>query len=322
MRMDRNRCPLITLLIDIIAFTRLIIKTLRGNKMKKIALLLFGFAFPGIALATNSIMDDVNTSCGYDVFASTSCSGCHVSDFKLDTPEKIQYLVEGACSFCPEVPSCTATPPAPPTEADLLLAAQSTTRAYNEDLFTLFIQHLNDVDGDFAAVFPACPEIAPLSASKFSRSTGYLVRRVTTRTRNSRNIPDAWELEQLLKFEKNAANGDPRTTFEITKPDGSLMYPQEFETFDVVTEGKGQDRKYFFRYMRSLTMPPLTKIDPITGETVPNLPCLKCHGTQDVLAPGVIAATQFEYPFDLAMGYVAGDIRGAWTIKIPLAAKP
>jgi hypothetical protein len=168
----------------------------------------------------------------------------------------------------------------------------------------------------FATVFPSCPEIAPVIASDFSRQTGYLVRRVTTRTRNARNIPDDWELQQLKKFEEMAADGDPRTQFNITKPDSSILPTKEFEAFDVASEGKGKNgSEIYFRYMRSITMPGMPNEPPY-------LPCLKCHGTIDQLGDGVVEAVAAEYPHDLSMGYKKGDIRGAWTIKIPLVEKP
>ena len=287
--------------------------------MKKIALLLFSLALSGTVIAQTKIMNDVNSSCGYDVF--TDCTGCHYDP--EPTYEKTTYLTEGACGLCTEVTSCTS---APPTEAELYTAAQDTTKDYFETLFRSFIGAMKgtgmmDDSGKitnpniFAEVLPRCPEMGPVIASEFSRQTGYLVRRVTMRTRNSRNIPDDWELEQLKKFEDMAADGDTRTLLEVTKPDGVILPTREFEAFDVVTEGKGKDTELYFRYMRSITVPPLSS----------GLPCLKCHGSLNVegeLGLGVVGAIAAEYPHDMALGYKAGDIRGAWTIKIPLAEMP
>lgn len=274
------------------------------------------FASPGV-MAHSNLIDNVNDSCGYVVFEDTECIGCHLpDDLKYPTPEKDQYLTDGACSFCTEVATCDS---APPTEVELYGIARSTTKDYFERLFSDFSTALQGVGGPsnpaaFADVFPKCPEIAPLIGSEFSRDTGYLVRRVTTRTRNSRNMPDDWELEQLKKFEKMAADGDPRTLLEITKPGplGEKLNTMEFEAFDVVKEGVGNDSKFYYRYMRSITVPPLAS----------GLPCLKCHGTTTDLGEGVLEAVHAYYPHDMAMGYVAGDIRGAWTIKIPLASRP
>jgi len=165
----------------------------------------------------------------------------------------------------------------------------------------------NDNPNDFAEVFPDCPEIAPIIASDISREKGYLVRRVTNRTRNARNTPDDWEAKQLEKFEDMAKDGKPRTQFNITKPDDSILPTKEFEVSAIVEE---EDVKYF-RYMRSITMPG-------PPSEAPFLPCLKCHGTFDQLGDGVLEAIQAAYPYDMALGYKKGYIRGAWTIKIPL----
>lgn len=298
--------------------------------MKKILVLFslaIALALPGAnVMAYNSVMAEVNGICGYDVTAGTDCESCHYGNV-TPTSEQTLYLTDGACGFCPEITDCIS---APPTDSELLAAAQQTTNAYFETLFKEFMMHMMmtgmmNPDGSinnpniFAEVFPSCPQIAPVIASDFSRQTGYLVRRVTTKTRNSRSTPDAWELNKLQKFEQMAADGDPRTQFDITKPDGSIMQTREFEAYEIVVEGdeRGRDRvrgaepKAYFRYMRSITMPGLDK-----------LPCLKCHGSDAELGPGVQDAINLEYPYDLAMYYMAGDIRGAWTIKIPLAVVP
>ena len=299
--------------------------------MKKSVLLLLSLVLtmvlPTSTLAFNDIMQAVNNSCGYTV--ATDCAYCHTSNYADPTDLKDLYLAEGACGFCPGSTSCTSVPP---TVDQLLVDAQGTTKAYFERLFREFMSYLTAVQDPnhpsntgkpFADVFEFCPKIAPEIASDFSRDTGYLVRRVTELTRNSRNTPDDWELLQLRKFAQMAANGEPRTQFDITKPDGSILPTKEYEIYEVVEEPdvKGKDKKLagepraYFRYMRSITMPGMPN-EP------PNLPCLLCHGAQDQIAPGVEARVAEFYPHDQAMGYAKGDMRGAWSIKIPLRALP
>lgn len=315
--------------------------------MKKTLVLLLGASLAlvssGNALAYNKFISDVNDSCGYEVIYD--CDGCHVpNDNAAPTIEKDLYLSEGACGFCTENTSCNS---APPTEEELLAEGRRVTKDYFETLFTEFMSHLNDAKNNgipgnpFAEVFPACPKIAPEIASDKSRMSGYLVRRVTERTRNSRNIPDDWELKHLRVFAAKAANGDTsRVLMEIPKPDGSgNLKSMEYEAFEIVTEGelktKGKNRivsepRAYFRYMRSLSMPPMPfafggpeYIDPPANtKPNPNLPCLLCHGTTDQVADEVEQAITEFYPYDEAMGYKAGDIRGAWSVKIPLNEVP
>jgi len=292
--------------------------------MKKIALLLFSLAIsvalPTSVLAQSKALADVNESCGYERI--TDCAGCHYDYSEPLTPQQSMYLTDGACAFCSENTSCSAEP----TETELLADARYTANSYFESLFKNFIMAMKGtgmMDPEtgqitnpniFAEVFPRCPELGAAIASDFSRSSGYLVRRVTKQTRNSRNIPDDWELEQLNKFEDMAADGDARTPFDIHKPDGSILPTKEFESFAMVTEGKGKDTRNYFRYMRSITMPGMPNEAPF-------LPCLKCHGSLDQLGLGVAEAVQDFYPHDLSLGYSKGDVRGAWTIKIPLEFK-
>jgi hypothetical protein len=312
--------------------------------MKKSLLFLLGMAFmlvsSGSAFAYSSYQTNVNNSCGYEVI--TECSGCHDTDKKVPTYEKDLYLSEGACVFCTENLACES---GPPTVEELLAEARLVTQEYFETLFSDFMSHLqgamNDGDNDnpFAEVFPACPQIAPVIASDKSRKYGYLVRRVTERTRNSRNIPDDWELQQLRNFATMAANSDPRTdVMNINKPDGGILASKEYAAYEVVLEAdvkaKGKKRnagepEAYFRYIRSITMPPLPVsaggpqyIGGDPSKPNPNLPCLLCHGTDTQVADAVKAAIQAEYPYDKAMDYVPGEIRGAWTIKIPLNAVP
>jgi hypothetical protein len=311
--------------------------------MKKLVLLLFsmaiGLALPGTSvMAEPGFMRDVNTACNAGLLPSpilepeheaqitVECSSCHnIDNFDDETRIMEDYEKYGACDvFCPEKPDCE---PVRSSKDEMLADAQDVTNQYFEELFRQFMSHmaktaatLPDGMSDpmiFAEVFPDCSQIAPVIGGDFSRKTGYLVRRVTNRTRNARNTPDKWEAGQLERFKKWAEEGKPRTQFDITKPDDSILPTKEFETW-AITDGP-DDTKYF-RYMRSITMPGPPNEPPF-------LPCLKCHGTFEQLGDGLVdvdgdlagqGILEAEYPYDLALGYKKGDIRGAWTIKIPI----
>jgi hypothetical protein len=282
--------------------------------MKKLALLLFSLAItvalPGTSvMAEPEFMRDVNTACGE---IAVECSSCHnINDFDEYRDAQGIYESSGACAFCSADAVCS---PIRPTRDELLADAQATTNEYFQELFKQFMEHMQTAGGDFVEVFPDCPDIAPIIGSDISRQKGYLARRVTNRTRNARNTPDGWEAKQLEEFEKMAKKGKPRTQFDIIKPDGTVLPTKEFEAYGFVNE---EDVEYF-RYMRSITMPGPPNEPPF-------LPCLKCHGTFDQLAPGLVeegfenkGVLEKEYPYDMALGYKKGDVRGAWTIKIPI----
>ena len=291
--------------------------------MKKIALLLYTLALfvalPGTsALAEIGYMRDVNTGCGE---IAVDCSSCHdLDNFNKYTDNQGLYKSNGGEPFC----SPYATwEPVRLTDEELLADAQLTTNLYFEKLFSEFMAHMAaataavnaDPDDDkvnpFVEVFPMCPDLAPTIAANFSKDTGYLVRRVSNRTRNARNIPDDWQAKQLEDFEKMAKQGKDRTTFLINKPDHTDEVPSQLTTmeFEATSFTNEEDIEYF-NYMRSITMPPLTM-----------LPCLKCHGSIEEggeVTADVLEAIEGLYPYDMALGYKAGDIRGAWTIKIPV----
>jgi hypothetical protein len=297
--------------------------------MKKLKLLLISMVMsvvlPGTSvLAEISYMRDVNTGCGE---IAVDCSTCHdLNNFNEYTDNQGIYKSDGGQPFCVD----GTWTPVRLSNDDLLEDAQLTTNLYFEELFSQFMSHMADAiaevnadpDDDkvnpFVEVFPHCPELAAEIASDFSRLTGSLVRRVSNRTRNARNTPDDWQAKQLEEFEKMAAQGKDRTPFAIKKPcpvdedpcpDDLQEYLNTME-FEATAFTNEEDIEYF-NYMRSITVPPLTM-----------LPCLKCHGSIEEpdgeVTPDVLEAIEGLYPYDMALGYKAGNIRGAWTIKIPV----
>ncbi len=134
-----------------------------------------------------------------------------------------------------------------------------------------------------------CRDIAPALAAELSRQSGGRVARVSLKVRNPLlGTPDAWEQQVLAEFERRAAAGEPAGTLEhsatVDEPGGRYM-----------------------RYMKALPVQPL---------------CLSCHGTADTIPGPVKAILAVHYPHDLATGYTVGQIRGAVTIKRPVAGNP
>ena len=145
-----------------------------------------------------------------------------------------------------------------------------------------------------------------------------------------------------------AEQGKERTPFVINRPcppnkvddegdctvDPGTLGTMEFEA-TAVTQEEGIE---YFNYMRSISLPPMPKDfgGPATlpnGKPNPNLPCLKCHGStvdssvgavypDGTVMPDVthdlLKTIEGLYPYDMALGYKAGNIRGAWTVKIPV----
>jgi len=127
-----------------------------------------------------------------------------------------------------------------------------------------------------------CNLTAPSIASTYSARSGWDVGRTSLKARNPDNAPDAWERSVLESFEARKRAGED---------------PMKMEFHEVVRK----DGASKLRYMKAI---PTAKL------------CLACHGEQ----VDSVTKTRLEmlYPHDQAMGYKAGDIRGAFSITQPL----
>ena len=168
----------------------------------------------------------------------------------------------------------TAAPPvAAPAIERARAAADALTRALGKRLFAEL-----GANGPVAAV-EVCSEVAPAIAAEHS-GPGMTVRRVTLKTRNPANAPDAYERKQLEALEAAHLAGTlPKEVSEETTGDG----------------------KRTLRYLRPI----------LVGE-----PCLKCHGPRESLEPDVRKILADRYPGDRAVGYRKGDLRGAVSVTV------
>jgi hypothetical protein len=140
-------------------------------------------------------------------------------------------------------------------------------------------------NGPAASALRVCAAVAQNLARKHEQQ-GWRVRRVSEKVRNPADTPEADELEVLQRWSRDRA-------------EGRLRPSDEHE--EIINQG---DRRYYL-YMR-----PILIAGPV---------CLQCHGAADKLAAGVREALAELYPGDRAIGYQVGDLRGAISVKIPLA---
>ncbi|MFO7606386.1 MAG: DUF3365 domain-containing protein [Desulfurivibrionaceae bacterium] len=121
-----------------------------------------------------------------------------------------------------------------------------------------------------------CSNKAPQIARELSLETGWQVKRVSLKPRNSRTAsPDEWERAILQKFNERQALGEPP---------------------DKLAHGEIVDGR--FRFLKAQPVESL---------------CLLCHGK--TIAEPVKNALKLHYPNDKATGYSLGEIRGAFSLS-------
>lgn len=138
-------------------------------------------------------------------------------------------------------------------------------------------------DGPINAI-GVCSQKAPALAAELSQRHGGKVGRTSLKWRNPKNAPDEWEHKVLELFELRKRHGEAPDTLE----------------FYEVVEREGQKE---FRYMKAIAIPP-------------GAPCLVCHGR--ALDSKVDAKLKALYPEDRARGYQQGELRGAFTVRLPM----
>ena len=141
-------------------------------------------------------------------------------------------------------------------------------------------------NGGPGAAISVCRDLAPQISGTISRANGWRMTRVSNRVRNPLlGMPDAWELNALSEFEKRAGQGESY---------------QHMDAGEVVEEGGVR----YYRFMKAIAVKPV---------------CLVCHGDEDTIPAAVKAGLAADYPMDRATGYQQGELRGAVSIKQPMA---
>ncbi len=139
--------------------------------------------------------------------------------------------------------------------------------------------------GGPTAAMKVCRDVAPGIANDVSLRKGWKVTRVGTRVRNPMlGMPDVWEQRVLQDFEKRAAQGEKYDTMTYS---------------EVVEEPAGKS----LRFMKAIGVAPQ---------------CVACHGSAGQITEPVRAQLKELYPYDQAVDYKPGDLRGAVSIKQPL----
>lgn len=129
----------------------------------------------------------------------------------------------------------------------------------------------------FTGALAVCQDEAPALAKEVSTRLGVTVGRTALRVRNEANQPDPWERVGLAALQGQLDAGVEPAQAEVVE-----VFPSEV------------------RFLKAIVT------DPV---------CLVCHG--EVLDPGLQQDLLRRYPADSATGFKAGQLRGAFTVRIP-----
>ncbi len=130
-----------------------------------------------------------------------------------------------------------------------------------------------------------CADSAQLVGERIQQQHNLSIRRVSEKWRNSKDIPDAFETNELKKLAAMRNEGKLSDTLEV---------------YSIVTE----DSIRIFRYMKPI----------LVGEM-----CLSCHGERGKVKDLVNEAIHLRYPNDKAIDYKAGELRGAISVKMKIS---
>jgi len=177
-------------------------------------------------------------------------------------------------------PSAKEPPPVPPLASDSAAVgrAREAANALGKDLQGLLFSQLER--GGPASAIAFCADSAQVRTVRHA-GEGVYVRRVSLKVRNPANTPDAFERAALETLASRYASG---------------QLPAEL----VEVRGRGSNRQ--LQYLR-----------PILVQEK----CLSCHGDPAQIDPAVKQVVSARYPTDAAVGYRAGDLRGAISVRVP-----
>ncbi len=172
--------------------------------------------------------------------------------------------------------------PAEAVTAKALAEARAAAAGLTGEIRGLLVAEMQK--GGAAGAVSACAAGAQAKTAEYRGRTGADIRRVSLRHRNAANAPDGYERGVLESFDRLPAEARAAA-----------------EHWAVVREG-GSDT---LRYLKPV---------------VTNALCLACHGAREAIPEPVRRALDAAYPGDRATGFAIGDVRGAISVRVPLAA--
>ncbi|MBR9975813.1 MAG: DUF3365 domain-containing protein [Bacteroidetes bacterium] len=183
------------------------------------------------------------------------------------------------------LPACSGADNAGDTQSERDAAEQKARQATQRLVSTLMGEVQTHIkEQGLAGTVTHCSSRAQELSTLIGVEEGVEIRRVTEKTRNPVDAPDAFERRVLARFADLAEKG-------------------EIEPATAHVEVVKQDGREVLRFLKPITV-------------MKN--CLGCHGTPEQIPQDVQQALREQYPNDLATGYAVGDLRGAVSVIVPL----
>lgn len=158
----------------------------------------------------------------------------------------------------------------------------ATAMAASDRLIQTLLARLGEAiaEGGPEGAISVCQDVAQEMTDQIASEEGIEIRRTALRVRNPENAPDAFEREVLERWVREGVPAAPER---------------------VVVEDADGGRT--LRWMRPIRLADM---------------CVTCHGTAEQVPEGVEARLAEFYPQDEAIGFAPGDLRGAFSARVPL----
>ncbi len=181
--------------------------------------------------------------------------------------------------------SCGAREETPAVDAARLAEARARAERACDELGQRLLAELTAAlaAGSTLEGLEVCARVAQGVGDELRSASGVEVGRTSLRVRNPANAPDAFERAQLERWETAARAGEPIDPWVGPVP--------------------AADGAHELRYLRPIRLVEL---------------CTRCHGRPEDLEPEVRSALARLYPADQATGYAPGELRGAFSARVPL----
>lgn len=169
-------------------------------------------------------------------------------------------------------------------DADILNEGKRKSALLADSAQTLLFSELQRVIGEqgIEAAIPYCHSNAYNIVTAVTEDNGTSIKRVSLKNRNPNNAPDVIEQEILEAY----------------------TYVAE-QNMELTAEVRFSEDKRYVLYTKPIK--------------IQNALCLNCHGTiGEEVMPAVAEKIAELYPNDKATGYRLGQLRGMWSVKMPL----